>query len=514
MHVPRRTSAPCRRVVMAAVGVFAVLAAAVPPSNAGPVTVAPPTGQVALATPRATLAASTTLAVSGATIVTLSSDAARVNLTYRRGGRNRSRVIHLAGAPVDVTLPVSASDVHARTLPQRGLRASKRIPVSVTSVWRARAVALLPSVSAVAGGAYSPDGSRIGFISKDRSLPGQPASGWALYIADLASGVVRLASGNQAGEPAQHNGQATPILEWTWLPSGRQVAFRSDATNLVAGVADGSTHSYIKDLDSGAVALVATPNSNEYPPEGLPAWSADGRHMAFVWGQACTGPSGVALTRRGVIVADLVTGTNTQVIPQADCGTTAASIYPLWVEALSPAGDRVVVRQAQVKSYGAMTLYDLARGTTIDILSGPTSFAPDGGSLLSVTQVYGDEQSESSQVVVTDAATGARRVVVAATGSPHEGIHSAAWAPDGRSIAFQFQSLLAHSTFSARDRNRSSDIYVRDLNTGAMSLVTTVRSARCKSAEAPMWAPDGRHLVFRCGQVGQLMAARTPATPS
>jgi flagellin-like hook-associated protein FlgL len=125
-------------------------------------------------------------------------------------------------------------------------------------------------------------------------------SGWQIYVKDLLTGQVRLASSNSSGN-AGNGFSYTPQI----TPDGRFVVFRSNATNLIPGVS--GTQIYVKDLLTGEVRLASSNssgnagNNSSYSPQITP----DGRFVVF-WSDATNLVAGAS--GRKLYVKDLSSG--------------------------------------------------------------------------------------------------------------------------------------------------------------------------------------------------------------
>ena len=67
----------------------------------------------------------------------------------------------------------------------------------------------------------------------------------------------------QVNTDANGNGGNTEAQSGAWSPDGTKVAFISAATNLVPGVTDGCEHVYLKTLSGGQIRVVDTNASNQ-----------------------------------------------------------------------------------------------------------------------------------------------------------------------------------------------------------------------------------------------------------
>ena len=154
----------------------------------------------------------------------------------------------------------------------------------------------------------SADGNKVAFDSSSEILhPADPDGFEDVYIKDLVSGTLTLASTNSGGIKAN-----LPNREPSLSADGTKVAFRSVATNLDSADADGFEDIYVKDLVSGTLILASTGSSgtkgNNHSRE--PSLSADGTKVAFLSFASNLDP-GDTDTTPDVYVKDLVSGTLT-----------------------------------------------------------------------------------------------------------------------------------------------------------------------------------------------------------
>lgn len=128
-----------------------------------------------------------------------------------------------------------------------------------------------------------------------------PAADVEVYVHDTWSGVTTLVSTSQAGATANGDSDSPSISD-----SG-QVAFRSDASNLVDGDNNGRSDVFLKDLTSGAVTLVSVHDASMVAGDtaAAPEISDSGRYVVFV---ACAAGQGVTDGLYKVLVHDLQTG--------------------------------------------------------------------------------------------------------------------------------------------------------------------------------------------------------------
>jgi Tol biopolymer transport system component len=125
----------------------------------------------------------------------------------------------------------------------------------------------------------SGDGRYVAFQSLAPLVTSDANEAWDVYVRDLGSGTTMRAS------VAANGSDPDGVCEDPSISAdGRFVAFQSDASNLVAGDANGKLDVFVRDLELGTTAL-ASVSSAGVPGDDLsyaPSISADGRRIAFV----------------------------------------------------------------------------------------------------------------------------------------------------------------------------------------------------------------------------------------
>jgi len=127
-----------------------------------------------------------------------------------------------------------------------------------------------PSISA--------DGRFVAFQSFASNLVPNDTNGWDVFVRDLQLGTTERVSVATGG--AQGNSDS---YEPAISADGRIVAFKSDATNLVAGDTNGVTDVFVRDLQLGTTerVSVATDGTQGSALSQNPSISADGRFAGF-----------------------------------------------------------------------------------------------------------------------------------------------------------------------------------------------------------------------------------------
>jgi len=148
-----------------------------------------------------------------------------------------------------------------------------------------------PSISA--------DGQRVAFDAPDaRGLP-------QVWVRDLAHGTTVLASGGIGGAPTDGDARRASLSA-----DGTHVAFISTSSNLVAGVTNGLSRAYVRDLrPGGSTALVVDDGTSSPPSVDDVALNGDGTRVAFVTSAALVAQDADGLD--DLYVRDLTPGGHT-----------------------------------------------------------------------------------------------------------------------------------------------------------------------------------------------------------
>ncbi|MFG1343837.1 VCBS domain-containing protein [Xanthobacter autotrophicus DSM 431] len=125
---------------------------------------------------------------------------------------------------------------------------------------------------------FSPDGTKVAFLSDPWNvIPGAAHASAQLFVKDLTTGELTLVSSDAAG--IMGNGLTSGSFAFS--PDGTSMVFSSASSNLVPGDTEGISDIFIKDLTTGAVARFAQ------NPTGMsfdPTFSPDGAYLVFASG--------------------------------------------------------------------------------------------------------------------------------------------------------------------------------------------------------------------------------------
>lgn len=188
------------------------------------------------------------------------------------------RLAVAAGYVMDLAL---SRDGRRLVYSQRHLRQNiRRVDLTSSGAASDAAGALAPSTREDSWPQYSPDGSRIAFLS-DRSGARQ------IYVCDAGGSNLRRLTSLDGGVERPYPG---------WSPDGRQIVFSARA--------DSNTDLFVADVQGGPPRRLTTEPSAEFHPQ----WSRDGRWIYFasdrsgtpqVWRMPSGGGRAVQVTGHG-----------------------------------------------------------------------------------------------------------------------------------------------------------------------------------------------------------------------
>lgn len=309
-------------------------------------------------------------------------------------------------------------------------------------------------------GSISDDGRYIAFTSIASDLaPGDGNAERDVYLRDVVARVTTRVSVD-AGGGDTNGGSYAPAISST----GRDIAFVSDASDLVPGDANQRFDVFVRDVVAGVTARVSVDGAggDANGASFNPSISADGRYVAF-WSKASDLVVDDRNGRPDAFVRDVATRRTTRVS----------------VDTAGGDGDG--------HSYGA----------AISATGRYVAFSSDSSDLVE------DDGNGFFDVFVRDMRTGrTTRVSVDAAGGDSNGTSRVAFiqsvSANGRFVAFDSQA----SDLVAGDDNGNLDAFVRDLLTG-----TTARV----SVDTTGDDPDGASFLPRISATGLEVAFHSTA---
>lgn len=296
-------------------------------------------------------------------------------------------------------------------------------------------------------------GDHVSFRSEASNLTGVDINGVGdIYLFTRASGTLELVSLSDGGRQA--NGESYNSVV---TPDGRYVAFDSLADNLVAGDGNNTYDIFVRDRVAGTTERITVNNAGEEAngPSFDPVISDDGRFIAFY------------------SFADNLSESD---------GNGASDIFIY--DRLEKRVDLVSVSTAgDTGNSGSVMPSMSADGSVVAFRS------------LASNLTAGDD-NQTQDIFVHHLDTGqTRRVNVASDGTQANGpsIFNAI-SDDGRWIAFDSHA----DNLVPGDGNRSSDIFMHDLDTGATERVSVGNGGdeSNQGSSLPVISGDGRYIAF------------------
>lgn len=300
----------------------------------------------------------------------------------------------------------------------------------------------------------SADGRFVSFYSEATNLVPDDTNGVPdVFVRDRIAGTTVRASVTNAGDEADATSSMAAIAA-----DGRSVTFSSDASNLVAGDANGVPDVFVRDLAAGRTVLVSVRASGDISRSANinPSISADGRFVAFESWDRDMGP-GAEYGTPGIFLRDMREATT----------------------------ERVSVGNPGVP------LTDLSGYSVFPTISG------DGRLVVFSSQARLTEEPRSFQMYAFDRVT--RRVeIVSLSDAGERGnqqtLEGVAVSHDGRFVAFYSDA----SNLVPDDLPRTRDVFLRDRLNGLTTRVSVTTGGRAwhLSSQFPAISADGRVVAF------------------
>ena len=292
---------------------------------------------------------------------------------------------------------------------------------------------------------FSSDGRFVVFGSAATNLvPGDTNGQADVFVKDRRTGTISRVNTAAGGAQANRFAESATISG-----DGRYVAFDSPATNLVPGDTNNTFDVFVKDLHTGAVVRANTTASGGQTDDAqYPRLSGNGRHVTF------SSPA-----------ANLVPGDTN--------GAVDGFVKNL---------DTGAVKRITTRSNGSQ----VAQPGALDFR--PSADARVAAFHSSASYLVPGDTNGVSDVFVKNLDTGAVIRVTGSAGQFDGGAYRPSISTDGRYVAFDSTATNA----APGDANGESDVFRKDLATGAVVRVTDGNAA---SAGAAISA-GGRHIAF------------------
>ena len=325
-----------------------------------------------------------------------------------------------------------------------------------------------------------------------------------------AQGTLELVSLDSNGAQANSN-SLLPAM----TPDGRWIAFRSAATNLVAGDSNGKDDIFVRDRSSGITERVSIASSGAQADDwsSEPSISADGRCVAFA-SSASNLAAGDFNDDWDVFVRDRWSGTTEPISVDA---SGAPALRPSAAPAISGDG-RYVAFMTKAASLGGTGWWSIVRkdraNGQIALVSRALGGAPanqeswlprisfDGTRVLfssyASNLVLGDTSSLSDAFVRDIAAGTTYRASVSSAGAEaNHHSYAESLSADARFVAFESQA----SNLAPGDANGLIDVFVHDLQTSTTvrASVPALGGAANQGCFAGALSADGQSVSFFSG---------------
>ncbi|HWX47725.1 MAG TPA: hypothetical protein VNZ61_06705 [Roseomonas sp.] len=321
------------------------------------------------------------------------------------------------------------------------------------------------------GRSYSPelsaDGTKLVFVSEASNLvPGDTNGKADVFLKDLNTGRVTLVSTTAGGEQG-NDASVRPVIS----ADGQYVAFASAADNFLAADANGHIPDiFVKNMFTGALTLVSTSSGGEQANSASqqdvvgsfdPSISADGRLIAFASTASNLVPDD---TNRAfdVFVKDMVTG-------EVRLASASANGEQGNQSSSAP----------QLSADGTKLVFSSVAGNLV-----PNDSTGNGINEFVADPYYKDLNTGEVRLVNTSASgeQGAGGVYLTAISS------------DGSKVAL----LSFDDNMIPNDTNNNPDIFLKDMTTGAVTLVSASASGEQGNgfSSLPSISGDGRFIAF------------------
>jgi Tol biopolymer transport system component len=315
--------------------------------------------------------------------------------------------------------------------------------------------------------AMSDDGRKIAFTSlSDDLVPNDSNSNRDVFVYDTQAGTNMLVSIGMDGNSAAGL-SSSPVMS----ANARFVLFTSTATNLVANNTNGAADIYLRDLEAGTTALVnVNSDGSRLGTNGAsaPVISQDGRYVVIL-NKTNSSQTYPGIYWRDVVAEQTIRLTNSSSASRAP-SMSADGQRVLWFNSSS----RLYVWDAPSRSN---IVSNLTIGNWSAILSpAGDRFAYQNGSFLSVKDMTGN-------------------TIQLTNGNFAPITNSSSWSTDGR-----FLSFVSSSGLVPNDTNGLNDVYLCDLQSGLLTLVS-INAANTGSATGdsdwPAISGNGHFVIYR-----------------
>ncbi|MBF0185877.1 MAG: DUF4347 domain-containing protein, partial [Magnetococcales bacterium] len=359
-----------------------------------------------------------------------------------------------------------------------------------------------PSVSA--------DGRYVAFLSDSSNLvAGDANENSDIFLRDTKTGQTSIVSVDSTGN--QGNGRShSPAIS----ADGRYVAFASNSSNLVAGDTNGASDIFLRDVQNGQTSIISVDSSGSQS-NGYSAdlsISADGRFVVFT-SSASNLVAGDTNGFYDIFLRDVQNG-QTSII-SVDSSGNHGNDNSLYFSSI--AGGRYVAFASDASNLVAgdtngwadIFLHDTQTGQTslisVDSLGNQSNSGSYGRTISSdgryvvfssyASNLVTGDTNGVSDIFLRDTQTDETSIIsVGLTGNHGSNFSCISISADGKYIVFTSDA----SNLVAGDANGTYDIFLSDIKTGTLSIVSLDSSGNQGNAGSIASAinADGRYVVF------------------
>lgn len=362
----------------------------------------------------------------------------------------------------------------------------------------------------------SSDGRYTLFTSNANNLVANDSNDTSdVFLRDMLTGTTQRVSTDNAG--SQANFASTVSFFNGMSADGHKVVFISDADNLVASDTNAATDVFIKDIQTGSVQRISVAaNGTEANNASSNAiLSSDGRYVVFESDADNLVTDDTNLSK-DIFIKDLQTGTIQRISVDSNGIEANANSF---IDAISADASQIVFESyadnlVANDSNGYFDIFikntqsgQLQRVSTtasgaeaVDGDSKNGRLSADGRFLVfesTATNLVVSDSNSRADIFVKDLQTGAiNRVSTTSDGTEANGSSTyAAISNDARYVVFQSDA----ADLVTGDTNGNIDIFIKDLQTGTvkrLSLDSSGNQATGGDSYAPTFSADGRFISF------------------
>ncbi len=358
------------------------------------------------------------------------------------------------------------------------------------------------------------DGTKISFVTMAAVAAGDANQANDVYLRDISQATTTRLSTRSDGSEAPGGGDGGRLS-----PNGASVAFSSETNDFNAGDGNSLADVYVKNLSAGTVTMISKGldrGGDSFLWFDVPQLSADANSVIFVSGAGNLIPGADANGNlRDIYLRNISQGTTTRISSSAAGvqGNGDSSTLALNPTGVTPfvafSSTSTNLTAGNTNGFEQVYLKDPASGLVIPISTNTNGNFGDNDSYNPVISGNGqfvafisyasnlfDDSTAAPDVVVKNLTTGAVTVVTAdENGAQINGnISEISISDDGRYVAFATDANDA----SPDDANGQFDIYVKDLVSGTLTLVSQSGAGTVGNGNStdPVLSADGRYIAF------------------